>query len=168
MQSLGSFLELGLAAARNSAMAMGAVLILTMATLGTVDVVSTAAFSQPVVLTQELSELMLAMTVFLVLPIAQYRREHIEVDILTARLGPRAQAMLDILGGLVGFGFMGAVTVRLWAHAAESYEIAETAVALLHFPIWPAKIVCAFGATAASAEFLRLVVLAVLRLRRGG
>ena len=166
MDALGRTLEGGLTVARNTAMALGAVLILAMAVIGALDVVTTAAFSYPIVLTQELSELMLSMTVFLVLPIAQYRREHIEVDIVARAFPPRVQVLLGAFGNLVGFLFMTALTWRLWVLAFEAMEMQQTAVALLHFPIWPAKFVCGFGATAASLEFLRQLAIALADLSR--
>jgi TRAP-type C4-dicarboxylate transport system permease small subunit len=164
MRILAATLEGLLTIARNAAMGLAAVLILAMALLGSADVLTTAAFSYPIALAQELAELILSMTVFLVLPIAQYRREHIEVDIVARAFGPRGQLALDAFGNLVGFAFMAALTLRLWALAWESYEMQQTAVALLHFPIWPAKFVCGFGATAATLESLRDFALAVAAL----
>ena len=166
MRMLAGALEGGLTVIRNAAMGLAAILILAMALLGSVDVLTTAAFAYPIALAQELAELILSMTVFLVLPIAQHRREHIEVDIVARAFGARGQLALDAFGNFVGFAFMAALTLRLWALAWEAYEMQQTAVALLHFPIWPAKFVCGFGATAATLESLRGLVLALAALAR--
>jgi TRAP-type mannitol/chloroaromatic compound transport system permease small subunit len=74
------------------------------------------------------------------------RNEHIRIDIIVGRLSPRAQAWIDIFGGLFFLLPMAVIILVLsWPMVVESYvrhEISSDAGGLLR---WPAKLLIPVG-----------------------
>jgi TRAP-type mannitol/chloroaromatic compound transport system permease small subunit len=86
------------------------------------------------------------------------RNEHIRIDIITGRCGPRAKAWIDILGGLF-FLLPAAVLIMVlsWPMFMDSYlrhEMSSDAGGLIR---WPAKLLVPVG-------FLLLVLQAISEL----
>lgn len=102
----------------------------------------------------DMSGTLTAAAVFLTWPLLQRRDGHISVDLFTG-LMPRWTAGLRWLAvRLAGLIVFGLIARGAWVMALSSIAIWERSAATLGYPIWPAKLACALGAT--------LVVLVVL------
>lgn len=131
-------------------------LMALMAILGTVDVLSLNLLGRPV------AAAMLPITVMLAMSYAQ-QRAHITVDLFSSFSPPllqKAAASLTLVLGLVVFTLL---SWGVWRLAISSIETSERAVAAVAFPVWPAKLLFAFGATSCTlqllSELVRLLVL---------
>lgn len=68
------------------------------------------------------------------------RNEHVRVDILSSRLGPRGQAWIDLLGGLlILLPFTLLVLVHAWPFFWQSFQSGEYSNNPGGLMLWPAK-----------------------------
>jgi TRAP-type mannitol/chloroaromatic compound transport system permease small subunit len=75
-----------------------------------------------------------------------YRRdEHVRVDILTARLSPRARAVLDIVFAPVFFFVTVVIVWTGWKYFQQAWERGQTASTIFAPPLWPIKFTLPLG-----------------------
>lgn len=152
----------------NSALAISGCGMFFMAMVSTADVITYLILGRPFPGASESVEVMLAVTVVMTIAYAQYRRNHIVVDIVVQRLPPLGKMLSDFAALIVGFFCMGLLTLCAWELALESVRIKEVAFTLYSFPIYPWKLLYAIGITLACVEFLRQLIWMVLGDRSGG
>lgn len=71
---------------------------------------------------------------------------HVRIDVLYGRLGPRARAWVDLLGGLLFLLPMsGLITWLGWEFFLASYAIGETSPDAGGLPRWPIKLAVPLG-----------------------
>lgn len=119
--------------------------------LGGVDAISLNLFNQPVPSMLEISENLLAVAAFLAL--AGASDQHIKVDLIVNRLSGRTRRVLAWFSTLVCLFVFALIAWRMWGLALDSYAIGEKAIALFRFPIWPGKLLAAFGVSVAAAQY---------------
>lgn len=135
---------------------LGAALILFALVLITcVDVVGRYFFDAPLSGAFELTEVLLAALVFAALPLTTERREHVEVDLVTGFLGPRARQLLSAFAGLFSAALLATLAWRLASHAMGSFEDGAVTNAL-EIPLAPFGFLAAFSClVSAFIAFLR-------------
>lgn len=127
--------------------AAGACLIL-LAAIGAVDIVGRyAGFAVPSAL--EISEALLASSIFLALPAVQSAHANITIDALYLRLGRRMRGILSRAHGLIVAASLLAVAWLFWRAGLESYRSGEIATGHWLFVLWPFKCLSALGVTVA-------------------
>ena len=72
-----------------------------------VSVIMRRLVNSPLFYAEELVGLLLAITLFLALPLVTMRGEHIRVTLLASQLNQRGRTYLGFIGGLVGLAFLG-------------------------------------------------------------
>ena len=141
--------------------ALGALVILGIALLGTTDVLSTRILNQSIPGVIKLSEAGLVLALFLGLAVAARNRGHIQIDILITHLGPRARRFCDATGYFFAAVFFAMWTWQMGHMAAKSWSIRESATGLLSFPLYPVKFIIFLGLLIATIESVRHLVLSV-------
>jgi len=96
-----------------------AVLLMAMMLITTVDVVGRYIVKQPVPGAYELIELMLAVNIFMALPLVCLKDEHITVTVLVERFSRRVRQVHAGVVSLLSAGVLAVVAWRLYAHAAQ-------------------------------------------------
>lgn len=109
------------------------------------DVAGRTFFNAPIPGGNELSELLLVVLIFLGLAAAQQGRNHYTVDIVTHLLGPVAQRRLETIGMVVSLLVVGLLAWLSAKHAWQAMLQGESSYGTISFPIWPARVVIAFG-----------------------
>lgn len=142
--------------------AIAAVLILMVAIVITIDVLSAVLFDSPIPVVTELASTTLAIIIFAALASAQQRKQNVQIDIVLMALPAGLRRIFQTFSSLVGFLLFALLAWRSTALAATSWASAETAMALIPFPVYPFKIAVAIAAMIAAAEFLRELVWLVL------
>jgi TRAP-type C4-dicarboxylate transport system permease small subunit len=89
----------------------------------------------------ELLEAGMAFAVFSFLPLTQLTGSHARVDIFTAGLGPRANAVLSAFWSVVMAAVIVLITWRLYAGMQDKLRYGETTF-LIQFPVWWAYAAC--------------------------
>lgn len=113
--------------------------------LGTIEVVGTQILHTPVPGALELTESTMVLIVFGALAYAQIRRTHIRVELLYTNMGPRVQAVMDVFADICALVFFSLLLWQAYHEAAYSLQIGEATVGLIRFPLFPARIILAFG-----------------------
>lgn len=113
--------------------------------LGVGDVVGTQVFKTPLAGARELTESTMVLIVFGALTYAQIERSHIRVELLYTRMGPRVQAAMDVITDLAAIVFFGLLLWQAINEVKISWEIGESTVGLIRFPLYPARIILAVG-----------------------
>ena len=67
-------------------------------------------------------------------------RAHVQVDILTERLGPNALRVVEVLGYIIFFfPFTWVFVTRSWEFALRSWNQGETTYGAIQMPVYPLK-----------------------------
>ena len=129
----------------------------------TVDVAGRFFFNSPIPGANEFSELLLVAMIFLGLAAAQQQRQHFAIEIAIQHLPPTARRWVDLVSLLISLAIVGLLA---WLSAKQSWTAMlqdEASYGLIAFPIWPARMVLAFGLGLLGVQ----IVLDILRLLRG-
>jgi len=110
----------------------------------------------------DFSRLMLGVMIFWGIAGASYHNRHIKVDILWEWVGPRARRRIDIVAGVILFGFLAALSWMLLAKLQSGYLSGEGTFDL-RVPVWLFHFVAILGIFCATA----LMVVRLVRLMRG-
>lgn len=141
---------------------VAAALLAIVMVVGAVDVVAGEVFGAFLAFKVDMSGTLCAAAIFLAWPLVERRDEHIAVDLFD-RITPgwlgALRGWLALAAALVVFGL---IARGMWGMALSSLAIRETSAATLGYPIWPAKIACALGASVVLVT-LAVKVLAWLR-----
>jgi TRAP-type transport system small permease protein len=145
-----------------SAMVIASVCVAFIVIIGTVDTFGRALMNSPVMGAVELTESLLATTIFLALPYAQRHAQHVVVDIVIQSFSTRWQ-LIAFFCALV-FTFLSflllAVEAVDGAHAA--WLASEVSAGYVPVPIWLAKLLSAAGLIIAVFETARQIVWTIL------
>jgi len=127
-------------------MSLGGVSLFLMAMIGAADVIG-AGFGRPVVGAYELIETFMVITIFLAVAAAQQQRAHISVDLVKQHLPLRVQAVLTLLGLIFSAGLFLMIAYFGWIATSSSLASGEIRQGQLGFPVWPARMALALGAS---------------------
>ncbi|WP_051242020.1 TRAP transporter small permease [Stappia stellulata] len=128
---------------------VASLLLLTMMVVTFVDVLGRELFSAPLAGAYELTEVLLALVIFVGLPIATARREHVSVDLLTARLPGPVRRGFAVGAAAVTAVVLSVLAWRLFVSAGDFMAYGDATV-YLGIPLGPvAGTMAAFTAIAA-------------------
>lgn len=95
----------------------------------------------------EAVESLLVITTYFGVSIVAIERGHVKIDLLT-RTFPRAiKNYVTIFADVVGAGVFGLITWGAWKMAVYAVKIMEVRIGAYYFPLWPFKVLFAFGLT---------------------
>lgn len=134
---LNGFVALWLARVATLALALIAVVTLC-------DVVARKLFNSGFTFTVEMTEMAMALIVFLGVGLVTHQRGHIVVDVVTLRLSERARVWLGLVTNILSLGFVLLMVWRLWLQAAFIASKGDT-TPILNFPLWPIAYLIAAG-----------------------
>ena len=131
------------------------------------DVIGTNFFDWPVPGTLEFTESTMVLIVFGALGFTQQNRNHIRVEILYALFGPRAQSFLDMVTHLVALAFFCLLVWYSFGELAYSWEISESTMGTIRFPLYPARLLLSAGAVLLIVQLALDVIADFGRMWRG-
>lgn len=110
-----------------------AVIMFLMMMLTFIDVVGRNLFNTPLPGGFEVTELLLAVIIFLGLPMVTAEAAHVDVDICDPTVPERLKPYQDAIIGLVNIACFGTLSWMLWRYAIRTYEYEDT-TAILEIP----------------------------------
>jgi len=147
------------------AMGISGICITVIMAYGFLDVSSRYSFNRPLYGTYELSELLMAVVVFLTIASCQGENRHMRVDFLFPYMSKKVRLLTDIAAyicGMIVCGFMGWYSV---APALYSWEISEHTEGIIAFPIYPVKFIIVIGIILLGLQLLSDLITAVAKSR---
>lgn len=134
-QSVVDVVGVGLKRIAHSLALLGGLIMLSLAIITVASIIGRTFFGQSVEGDYELTEIGLAMSVFLFLPECYLRKGHIVVDLFTANCRPKTIYLLDQLGNLIFTLVSLAFSYRMVLSGIESKEYYEQTM-ILELPVW--------------------------------
>lgn len=98
---------------------LGIIVLFTMMSLTGVDVFARYLFNSPIRGAFELTEIMLALLVFLSFPVAALSNSHISVEVIDGVANKTLRTFAKYFALLVGAGVFLVLTIQIWKHAAK-------------------------------------------------
>ena len=136
---------------------LGGIVLLGVALMTTWSAFTGWVFGKPLPGDFELTEVLVAIAVFSMLPYCQQTDANVTADIFTAGAGPRAVAGFRLFSALLALGVALVLLWRTWAGMLDYRQFIET-TAILKIPIW-----WAYVPAIVSLVLLCLACLIVLR-----
>ena len=145
------------AAARRLSDVLVAVLLFSMMTLTFLDVIGRYVLHRPVMGSAELIQYMLALLIFIAMPVVTAREEHISISIAEGLLGPRANSVRRILIRIICGTVMLAIARYMWTHAGMLAENRDV-IGYLLLPVAPAAYAVSILSALTGLTFLGMAV----------
>jgi TRAP-type C4-dicarboxylate transport system permease small subunit len=147
-------LEKGIKKASSILNAIGMVILLALMLLGTADVLGRYLFNKPITGAVEMGQVMLAAMVFFAWGYTQVAKGHVNVELFTSRLRPRALATANFFAyfaGLVLFSLIvwhGALVAKVY------WEGGRLVAAVVRWPLAPFQLLVSLGALVLCLVFI--------------
>lgn len=122
------------------------VIMTSMMSLITLDVLLRYVFNRPLAWGQEVTGYMLMVIIFMSIGYCWIEKGHIRMELLYSRVKGRMRASLDVLSPLVGLFFWGALAYQGWLDVQSAITLNETG-SETGLPVWPFRLVMAMGVT---------------------
>lgn len=136
--------------------------------IGAADTIGRAFWNEPVMGAVEISEALLAVTIFAALAYVQKQGGHVVVDIFSSNYGPRLARVATVLMLALTLAALIFLTWRTGITAEQGWRHNEVSAGFFPVPIWLAKIVAACCLVVACIECLRELIRACLGLHPSG
>lgn len=144
---------------------MAGIAVLLMTLVGALDIVTYFVFSWPVPASYEVTELLMAVVVFMAISTLQAKGMNISMDLLYQRMRPRAQRAVVILSAVLALFFFGLIAWQGWLLAVDSVAVREYTQGAYPVPVYPSKLLFALGASLIVAQVLKDIYLLVTKRR---
>jgi TRAP-type mannitol/chloroaromatic compound transport system permease small subunit len=136
---------------------LSGIALLLMMVVGALDVVGTnldmvGVPSLPVPAAFEFMATMMVVSVFLAMALGQARRAHIRVEVLVNKLPRPLRKLADLIRHGLSMAFFMSIAYFGALSAIHSFGVGEYAPGIINFPIWPARLFLAFGASLISIQ----------------
>jgi TRAP-type transport system small permease protein len=109
---------------------IAAALIFAMMAVTVVDVIGRYALSRPLPGAFEVTEVIMAVTIFVALPLVTLEHGHLTVSLLTDRLSPRSRRIQSGLVSLFSAAVLGLIAWRLYRHGAQLFSYGDVTIFL--------------------------------------
>lgn len=146
---------------------LGTVGMIAAMLVGVADVVGTEFLGRPVLGTLEFTESTMVLVVFGALAYAQERRAHIRVELLYSYAGPRGKSFMEAVTHIVAFIFFALVAWQGYVELLYSWEIKESTMGSVRFPLYPARVLLLLGVALLLLRLAIDIAQDIGRLRRG-
>jgi TRAP-type transport system small permease protein len=133
---------------------IAAAIILFLMFLVVADVAGRKLFNSPVDGAVEIASQTLPAIVFLTIAYVQRLREHVTIDLFTSRLPQPIQQSLDLFAIGVALAVMAIVTWKTVVFALASVAEQEYSMGIVEVPLWPARVLVAFGSALLSVRLI--------------
>ncbi|WP_133239254.1 TRAP transporter small permease [Microvirga sp. KLBC 81] len=130
--------------------------------IGTVDTFGRAVMNSPLMGAVELTESLLATTIFLALPHAQRHAQHVVVDIIVHSFSTRWQLIAFFFALVLTFLSFLLLAIEAVDGAHSAWLASEVSAGYVPVPIWLAKLLSAAGLIIAVLETARQIVWTIL------
>ena len=145
---------------------VGYISIAVIVLVTSVDVIGRYCFNMPLLGSNEILELSMAVLGGFAMLYTTIQRGHISVDLFLVKLSRRAQLIIDIFGSLIGFGIWGIIGYQVYLLGLHSLKAGDT-TGDLGLPVSPFQFILALGIALYSLTLL-IQSLRALMLKESG
>ncbi|WP_417435867.1 TRAP transporter small permease [Hoeflea sp.] len=131
----------GLKWVRRGIVFLGGMMLLVMMAMTIVDVIGRYVFNSPLAGAGELTELLLVSVIFMGLPAVTLEKEHVTVDLVTARMPLWLERWRILAVGVISTVILGMIGWQLFVHAGQIGAYGDVSTTL-RIPISPVAYFC--------------------------
>lgn len=142
-------------------------ILIIMMLMVTSDVTSRYLFNRPILGTLECIEFSMVGMIFLGFAYTQGVKAHIKIDLVTARMSPKAKEICHIAVYLLGLLFFALIVWHGSRMAIDSWKMKEISWGASRLPVYPAKTMVPFGSLIICLQFIVDIGESILNLKRG-
>lgn len=133
--------------------AAAAAILFALMALTFLDVSGRNLLNRPIAGAQELTELSLFLIIFLMLPQATIRHQHIVVNLLDGLIGNIGAVLQRVLAAILGAVMFGVISWQLWEMADRAKRFSEV-LPTLQLPLAPFLYVMAVASVISAVAFI--------------
>lgn len=133
---------------------LSGIALCAMMAIGALDVLLGKFFNMPIPGTFEATEALMVLSAFLAFAYNQQVKGHIQVELIISRLPKRIKLKFDSFNYLMSALFFSLVAWQGWAGGWHSLIVREYESGLIAFPVYPAKLILALGASMMALQCL--------------
>ncbi|MBW1777266.1 MAG: TRAP transporter small permease [Deltaproteobacteria bacterium] len=126
---------------------LSGIALCAMMAIGALDVLFGKFFNMPIPGTFEATEALMVLSAFLAFAFNQQVKGHIQVELIISRLPKRIKLKFDSFNYLMSALFFFLVAWQGWVGGWHSLMVREYESGLIAFPVYPAKLILALGAS---------------------
>ncbi len=141
------------------ALYISAFFILVMMVLTSIDTFLRGVFDRPLSGVYELSSMMMVGVLYLGLSIVQSKRNHIRMDLLSSKLTPDNQTILQLLSDIIFLGLALIITWQMGLKSLDAWTSGDFYYGVVRFPLWPAKLTITLGSALVGIRLMSDIVL---------
>jgi len=149
------------------ALIAGLALVLMMF-IGTADVIMGKLFNKPVPSTLETTVSLLVMSFFMALGFTQLHKGNIAVELFKSRVTGTKRYFLTLLAYFLSLVLFSVLAFQGWKFALYSLRIREFLQGPIDFPLYPAKLIAAFGLSVVTLQCFNDLVHCIYKIARRG
>ena len=123
---------------------VGIAFLVLLMLLITADVLLRAVFNQPILGTNELSEFMMIIVVYLAMAYTQHKKSHVAVDLVIMTFPQRIREVIDSLTYLLSLGICSLMAWQSFVDVDRLFDINRISD-ILNIPVAPFQLVMAIG-----------------------
>jgi TRAP-type C4-dicarboxylate transport system permease small subunit len=122
--------------------------------LTAIDVFLRYAFDRPVPGSFEMTQFMMPIVIAFGFAYCALEKGHVKVELLTARLPKRAQAIMNSMASLIFLGMFLLISWQSWVRAKGMMDSGQTSL-VLYIPVYPFVLAVAVGSAALCLVVMR-------------
>ena len=150
------------------ALYISALFILVMMVLTTIDTFLRDVLDRPISGVYELSSMMMVGVLYLGLSYVQSKRNHIRMDLLSSKLSPNNQLVLQLLADVIFLVLAVIITWQMGQKFLDAWTSGDFYYGVIRFPLWPAKLSICLGTSLVSFRLISDIILNPLWYRQPG
>ncbi|EFC91644.1 MULTISPECIES: TRAP transporter small permease subunit [Dethiosulfovibrio] len=131
------------------------------------EVVRRYFFNSPTIWTQEVSVYIFMWCMFGGASYALQKGKHVNIDLLTVKLSPKAQSKLKVLTSFFGALFCSEIAVQGWDMIESAVKYQKHSPTPLHVPLWIPQSALFLGFTLLALQFVVLIIEEIAFIRTG-
>jgi TRAP-type C4-dicarboxylate transport system permease small subunit len=139
--------------------------VLVVTLMITYDVLLRYFFNRPQLFVDELSTLILILIIFGGIAFTFQRGGHIRVDLVTNRLGHRANRSLRVLTLFLGIVFLGIITQNTFVSSLVAYRLERLSM-VMFYPLWIPMLLIPIGTGLMAWVMIKALIAEVKGLRK--
>jgi C4-dicarboxylate transporter DctM subunit len=133
--------------------------ILVMMVLTTIDTFLRDVLDRPMSGVYELSSMMMVGILYLGISYVQSKRNHIRMDLLSSKLSPNNQMVLQLLADVIFLSLAVIITWQMGLKFLNAWTTGDYYYGVVRFPLWPAKLAICLGTALVSVRLISDIIL---------
>lgn len=123
----------------------GAVSVLALMVMMTVDVLLRYGFNRPILWSYDASEYLMVLFTYFALSYTELRGDHVNIDMIVVRLKKKTQTILNLINRFIMLAASILIAAQAWGRVIDSWKVGRKSTGPVPIPQLPAEVVLFIG-----------------------